>query len=328
MRVGVCSSISTGVALAALAFAACGTSETNGVEPVDYSVTAHWLSLPISPTPAFPVDVFYILPTAWTSSDNTYPQICAIDEPTLMQGAPPWFAIQATAFGTFANIYAPYYRQDNLSSVDRLNIIAGTPTTDVTAAFDYYIRNYNGGRPFFLLGHSQGSTVMSNLLSSYMRAHPEVLKNMIAAYAIGTPITAQYLADNPHLKFAEGPDDTGVIVSYNTEAPDQDPARNPVLYGLVGLVINPLSWTRDEAEAGTDQGLGSFMPDGPDGEYIPVPQYADARIDTKNGVLICRTCNEAALGSGIYHRYDIPFYYFNLRQNAANRAEKFSGASR
>ena len=43
--------------------------------------------------------------------------------------------------------------------------IAGIPTLDGTAAFDYYIKHYNNGRPFILLGHSQGSTVMTNLLS-------------------------------------------------------------------------------------------------------------------------------------------------------------------
>jgi hypothetical protein len=293
----------------------------------DYSQAAHWLTLPVPGLQ--PVDIFYLYPTAWTSND-TNPQICAIDEPTMLTQAPAAFARQATVFETVGNIYAPYYRQDNLSSVDRLKDIAGIPTLDAVAAFDYYIRHYNKGRPFILAGHSQGSDVLSDLLAGYMKDHPEVLKKLIVAYVIGFPVTAEYLAANPHLKFAEGPADTGVIVSYNTQAPDVLPGTNPVLSGLVGLVINPITWTRDETLATTSQGLGSFLLNPATKAFAQMPQYADAKIDKTNGVLICSTADENALlpltsglGKGVYHSFDYPFYYFNIRENAATRTAKF-----
>jgi pimeloyl-ACP methyl ester carboxylesterase len=245
--------------------------------------------------------------------------------------APAAFARQATVFETVGNIYAPYYRQNNLSSIDRLNVIAGIPTLDAIAAFDYYIKHFNNGRPFILAGHSQGSNVLSNLLARYMKDHPDVYKRMVAAYVIGYPVTAAYLADNPHLKFAEGPDDTGVIISYNTQAPDVLPGTNPVLSGMVGLVINPITWTRDETLATTAEGIGSFMPNAAF-VFSQVPQYADARVDKTNGVLICSSADEKALypitqslGRGVYHSFDYPFYYFNIRENAANRTNKFFG---
>ena len=148
---------------------------------------------------------------------------------------------------------------------------------------------------------------------------------MIAAYVIGWPITSEYLVQNPHLKFAVGPDDVGVIISYNTEAPNI-PIVNPVLSGLIGNVINPITWTRDSTVATTAQGLGSFMPDSK-GVFRTVPQYADARIDIAKGVLICSTAGALGAGDGcpygIYHVLDIALYYYNLRQNAANRANKF-----
>ena len=305
--------------------AACGSS--SGPVATDYSQSAHWLYLPAAVDKA--IDVFYLYPTAWSNNDPD-PQICAIDEPTMLLGAPSAFGRQATAFETVGNIYAPYYRQDNSSAVDRLNIIAGIPTLDAAAAFDYYIRHYNNGRPFILAGHSQGADVLSNLLAGYMKDHPDVYSRMIAAYVVGFPITAAYLAANPHLKFAEGPDDTGVIISYNTEAPDVLPGTNTVLSGMVGLVINPITWTRDESVATKAEGLGSFMPDPVTRVFSPAPQYADARIDKANGVLICSTANEDAmyalsgsLGRGVYHTFDYPFYYYNIRANAANRTAKF-----
>ena len=38
------------------------------------------------------------------------------------------------------------------------------PYDDITAALDYYFENYNGGRPFIIAGHSQGSAMVLLLL--------------------------------------------------------------------------------------------------------------------------------------------------------------------
>jgi hypothetical protein len=328
--------------LISFAFAAtlCSScKEDNASQPVslatDYSKVSHWLSVP---APVMAVDVFYLYPTCWTKTSSSAPNICDIDNASMLAGAPPEFARQATAFETFANVFAPFYRQADagytlgLTEDQREQVIGGIPTSDVTAAFEYYIQHYNEGRPFILAGHSQGSNVLIHLLSGYMKNNPAVYQRMIAAYVIGYPVTAAYLADNPHLKFAQGPDDVGVIISYNTQAPSVVPPNNPVVSTQVGLVINPLTWTRSETEATTAEGLGSLMPDSVTLNFQPVPQYADARIDLNKGVLVCSTADSNALykytsgfGMGVYHSFDYPFYYFNLRANAQNRANKFLG---
>jgi hypothetical protein len=308
------------------ALTVCGQDRANSsLQATDYSQAGHWLSLPAT---AKSVDIFYFYPTAWKSADEKNPHICEINDTSMLINAPAAFARQATAFETVGNIYAPYYRQNDLSPIDREKVIAGIPTLDAVAAFDYYIKHYNNGRPYILAGHSQGSNVLSNLLAGYMKDNPDVYKRMIAAYVIGYSVTDAYLANNTHLKFAEGPDDTGVIISYNTQAPDVAAGTNPVLSGL-GLVINPVTWTREETLATTAQGLGSFMPNAT-GAFSQVAQYADARVDKANGVLICSTADEDALfklsgtlGRGVYHSFDYPFYYYSLRANAANRAAKF-----
>jgi len=299
----------------------------------DYSQTAHWLSIPV---PIMAVDVFYLYPTCWQKVNSTDPNICNIDNPSMLAGAPPVFERQATAFETFANIYAPYYRQADagytlgLPEDQRETVIGGIPTLDATAAFDYYIKHYNQNRPFILAGHSQGSNVLIHLLSEYMKDNPDVYQRMIAAYVIGYPVTSAYLDRNLHLKFAEGPDDTGVIISYNTQSPGVVPPNNPVMSDIVGIVINPITWIRTETLATTAEGLGSIMPDTATMEFIPVPQYADAKVDINKGVLVCSTADSTALyiftapfGMGVYHSFDYPFYFFNIRANAENRANKF-----
>ncbi len=321
--------------LVSLALAACGDNKSSSAQQAtDYSVASHWLSIPAT---IKAVDIFYLYPTAWTSSDPTNPHFAAIDDPTMLAQAPAAYARQATAFETVGNVYAPYYRQFNSSPIDRLNAIAGIPTMDAVAAFDYYIKHYNNGRPFILVGHSQGATVLNNLLSGYMKNNPNVNNNMVAAYVIGNPVTQAFLDSNPHLKFATGPDDTGVIISYNTEAPGVV-GVNPVLYDSVGLVINPINWKTDSTVATTAEGLGSFMPLPPTfTTWQQEPQYADAMVDSAKGVLICSTADASlwspgptvnkpgAFPRGVYHSFDIPFYYYNLRANAQNRVNKFLG---
>ncbi len=325
-------------ALLSLNLAACGNGGGNHLVPApaatDYSQAAHWLSIPAV---VKTVDVFYLYPTAWQRGDND-PYICPIDNPSMLAGSASAFARSATAFETVANIYAPYYRQADaayaltLPLPEHNALIAGIPTTDAVAAFDYYIQHFNNGRPFILAGHSQGSNVLINLLTGYLKDHPDVYSRMIAAYVIGYPVTAQVIADNPHLKFATGPDDTGVIISYNTQAPVISSA-NPVLSGLVGLVINPITWTRTETVATTAEGLGSIMPDPVTLIFSQVPQYADAQVDILNGVLICTTADKAVLyelmqhafPEGVYHSFDYPFYYYNIRANAQNRVNKYLG---
>lgn len=308
---------------------ACGDdhSSSTSASVTDYSQAEHWLSLPAT---SKDVDVFYLYPTAWQKIDPSDPNINEIDNASMLLGANGAFDRQATAFETVGDVYAPYYRQADIqyvltlpTLVDREVVIAGAPTLDAIAAFDYYIQHFNNGRPFILAGHSQGSNVLLNLLADYMEENPEVYERMIAAYVIGYSVTQSYLDNNPHLKFAENADDTGVIISYNTQSTDVEKGDNPVVIDGA-IAINPLTWTRDETPALISQGLGSFMPVG--GIFTEVAQYADATVDVDKGV-VTTTVDQAGLflglGEGIYHSYDYPFYYFNLRENAQNRVDAF-----
>jgi hypothetical protein len=250
-----------------------------------------------------------------------------------MEGAQAAFSRQAMAFDPSANLYAPYYRQLDamyqlaLPAAQQEQNIQREPLVDVTAAFEYYLQNYNHGRPFILAAHSQGSAVLRDLLSGYMKDHPDVYKRMIAAYVVGQSITSEYLAQNPHLKFATGPDDTGVILSWNTEAPVVN-GTNPITMPG-GIAINPITWTTGEATATAAQNLGSIQlnpktgrPElDANGQIQRIMGVADARVDKKRGVVICSTVDQA--NKGVYHSYDYPFYFFDVRANAANRIERY-----
>lgn len=301
----------------------------NAKDMIDYSKSERWLALPTSTDKE--VDIFYLYPTAWQKSDKDDSNICEIDNTSMLKGSKVAYDRQATTFEPVGNIYAPYYRQVDaeyclsLPLEEQEKLVRGIPKEDVFAAFDYYINHYNNGRPFIIAGHSQGSNIAVYLLSEYMKENPKVYDRMIAAYVIGYSVTDKYLSENPHLKFAEGPDDTGVIISYNTEAPSVEGSNPVVLPGA--KVINPISWTTEETLATAEEGLGSTLPN-EEFKSVPVGKYADARIDKTKGVLICSTADVEKLSpgnelfpKGVYHRFDYPFYYFNIRENAANRAK-------
>ncbi len=311
--------------------------DSNSTEPesvTDYSKAEYWLSLPEDNSKE--VDIFYVYSTAWYKVDSTESNFCAIDNVTMLAGSRKAFDKQATAFETVGNIYAPYYRQAdamftlNLPEAQRWDVIGSIPAKDVTAAFDYYIKHYNNGRPFVLVGHSQGANVILFLLQNYMKENPAVYAKMISAYVTGYPVTAEFLNANKHLKFAEGSDDTGVIISYNTQSPNIAKGGNIVTADNVGLVINPINWKRDETTAAVSENLGSFMPIGSPAVWEKIMNYADARIDLEKGALICSSVNDSAMfklsssmGLGVYHSFDIPFYYYNLRENAERRVKAF-----
>ena len=84
-----------------------------------------------------------------------------------------------------------------------------------------------------------------------MKDNPKVYERMIAAYVIGYSITPDYLAQNPHLKFAEGPGDTGVTISAMIWRTLRltEPIR--LLPGVIA--INPITWTRNETPATAEQ---------------------------------------------------------------------------
>lgn len=327
-----------GMALAVvLLSSSCNKEDDPSIEPAtDYSILDNWVSLP---TTDHDVDVFYLYPTAWHRVDTINdPNICTIDNAMMRTGAKSAYARQATAFETVGNVYAPLYRQADVGYLwslphdEQQQVMAGIPSTDAIAAFDYYIKNFNNGRPFILAGHSQGSNVLLFLLSDYLNQHSELYDRMIAAYVIGYSVTDTYLAKNPLLKFAQGVDDVGVLISFNTQS--ENAKSNPVV--LPGaLCINPISWTRGTTIADKSEGLGSYLPYGPQHEFIQVPQYADAAVKTFDSgaeVLICTTADEAAISiiddlsgfpHGVYHSFDYPFYYYNIRENAANRVDMY-----
>jgi hypothetical protein len=96
---------------------------------------------------------------------------------------------QVARYSQYCRVFAPMYRQVTVpalesgtrESVAQLRV----PVGDVRSAFSTYMRTYNHGRGFVLLGHSQGSFVLNQLIAKDIDSKPAVRKQMLSAILLG-----------------------------------------------------------------------------------------------------------------------------------------------
>ena len=309
-----------------------GASAETGSAAPDYSRASCWYKIPEITRK---VDTFYIYSTAYFESSfvKGAPDYATLDNPEMLAGVKDEYMSNASVYEGSTNVFVPYYRQAGMRFAGEIrkktgNIdaaISGIPYDDIRAALDYYFKNCNNGRPFIIAGHSQGSSMVKYVLMHYFKEHPEYYKRMVAAYVIGFSVTKDDLAKYPHLKFATGEKDIGVIVSWNTEGPKnvKENAKNAVVLPNA-ISINPLNWKLDETYAPASMNLGSFMPNMKARRYEITDIGADAQVVLRRGVIVtnARYDHPAAaefFGPQSFHEDDYTFYYNNLKDNVAKR---------
>ena len=311
--------------------------------PSDYSDKNNWAHLPENTDKE--VDTFFVYPTVYMNPAPGAPEIVPIDDEMMRAGVKAHFREAPQAFVDKTNLYEPYYRQSNLCAVGNLDpyefmdFQKKEQRTDVYAALDYYFEHYNQGRPFILASHSQGSMMLKLALREYFKEHVDYLDRMVAAYVIGYAITTDDLEANPALKFAERADDTGVIVSWNVEGPENKHEKN-ITVMKNAISINPLNWKRDDTYAPASENLGDRISILGDQGIFPVdfqinhPGLADAQVDVERGVVVCTTLSDQYVsipeevgpnlfGPASLHLSDYPAYWDNLCENIKTRINAY-----
>ena len=234
-----------------LLFAACtenkrpekaiATDFTKTTNAIDYADTVYWYAFGDTTHKA---DVFYVYPTVSTISyaDNGNSWFADISLPEVREEANGNQRFNMMLYDDY-NFYAPYYRQMIFESYNQPDSVmlknAAFAAQDVKDAFQYYMAHGNGGRPFFLVGHSQGSQMLIELLKTGMTE--EQRKLMVAAYCIGYQVTAKELAQYPaQLSPANDSTEVGKIVIFNSVT-DTAAICMVSRHDVVG--VNPTTWT-------------------------------------------------------------------------------------
>ena len=193
--------------IAALLAAAPAAAQVAPAAP-DYADAAAWLCLPgradvcgvplpttalnangygstgqVRPAEDPPIDCFYVYPTV--SRD---PGLNSDLEPGAEERAAA--TVQFARFATLCRPFAPIYRQATRASIaaalagaDPAPVLA-LAYRDVRAAWRNYLESRNQGRPFVLIGHSQGSIHLIRLLAEEIEGRPEAAR-MLSALLIG-----------------------------------------------------------------------------------------------------------------------------------------------
>lgn len=295
----------------------------------DYARKECWYKLPEITKD---VDTFYIYSTIYMGANEGDPDYATLDNAEMLGGIDVEHAIKSSAFEDSTNVFIPYYRQAGMKvagdswkrtgNIDEA--VDGMPYENISAALDYYFENYNSGRPFVIAGHSQGSAILRLVLKRYFKEHPEYYRRMVAAYAIGYSITKDDLEANPHLKFADGETDTGVIISWNAEGPKNVEANAGSAVLLPNAIsINPLNWKRDETYAPASMNLGSIVMDERGATEIR-DIGGDAQVNLARGTVVTHAnavpndMPEFA-GPESFHQDDYSIFFNNVKDNVAKR---------
>ncbi len=198
-----------------------------------------------SPVRARPrrVDCFYVYPTV---SDEKGIQASRDVRPELRSIA----RFQAARYGSRCRLFAPVYRQLTLAGIGggvdpaAQARAADTAYGDVRAAFREYLRKSNHGRPFVVIGHSQGAAMGRRLVHEEIDKDAALRKRMLSAILLGGNVTVRRGADRGgdfrHVPACRRPSQLGCVVAFSTYG-EQPPADS--IFGRTGGRLDRLAGT-------------------------------------------------------------------------------------
>jgi hypothetical protein len=312
------------VAAALCAFATAGGASAQTPPPNDYSKPEAWLCLPgrsdacdvpldatviaadggqtqeafrAAADPG--IDCFYVYPTVSTDAGGN-------SDMTIDPAERRVVAVQFARFRAVCRPFAPMYRQITLAALR--GFMTGQPIpadralaySDVKAAWDWYLKHENKGRGVVLVGHSQGSGVLTELIRQEIDGKP-AQKRLVSALLIGSnvPVVDGRFGTIPT---CASPGQTGCLVSYVSFRDTLPPpatsrfGKVPVT-GAKAACVNPAAPAGGEAKlhgylwSGATPGSSSaaaphpWTKDGPPPStgFVSVPGLLSARCVEKDG---------------------------------------------
>jgi hypothetical protein len=270
------------------------------------------------------IDVFFIHPTSYLDPQRPFGWNAPLNNLSINEKTDNGTILfQASIFNEVGSVFAPRYRQANLSAyfpksaVDSSNAMAAFELAyqDIKLSFEYYLLHNNNGRPIIIASHSQGSTHGKRLIKEFFD-NTNLKNKLVVAYLVGMPIETDYLSN---IKACVTPFQTGCICSWRTYKDGYDPAFIQK-ETFKAIVTNPLTWDSGKPIANRDLNKGGILLK----FNKKVEKVTNATVHgnilwSKKphffGNIFYTTKN--------YHVADMNLYYMNIRENAALRAKFF-----
>ncbi len=321
----------------------------------NYRDLSNWAALPprndtskVAPPGAIVVDpkeaeadVFFIHPTTYYSKEKWNQPLDDSETNERTDNGP--IRQQASVFNGCCRIYAPRYRQatfgaflEHSADSDKAMALA---YSDVKRAFEFYLRAWSKGRPFFIAAHSQGSRYALRLLKDVVANNPKLRKRMIAAYVVGNYVSLKSLDEIGYKPCAHGAQ-VRCVLSWNSvlEGSDAQELREdfakrsglpkPSAEEEEFVCTNPINWVATQDMAYEGQNKGGWIYGNGSSPRSADRSLVGGRCD--NGVFFVTqprllAYRVAVLPGGNYHMYDWQLSYLNIRENAIDRVDSLYG---
>ncbi len=237
---------------------ACDIDETTTVVAADGRLTKEsWAA-----DPNAPIDCFYVYPTI--STDPT-PNSDMNPDPAEINVIRQQFA----RFASVCRVYAPLYRQITLVGLRRVltpggvggAFDKGVQYDDVRDAWNYYLSHDNRGRGVVLIGHSQGSFILAELIRQEIDGKP-IQSRVISAILMGTTIAVPNGKDVggsfQHVPLCRSASQTGCLITFASFRSTVLPPAN-TLFGKVADPAMTAACTNPASLSGGSGELHSYL---------------------------------------------------------------------
>lgn len=188
----------------------------NGATAADYADPENWAYYCVGE--GKDADVFLVCPTVDVKDEYNM----SLDDEKTKAAFLGALNMERGIYEDCGRLFAPYYRQAAMKAysldVDGAEPFLALAYADVSAAFAHYLTHENQGRPFILAGFSQGADMCLRLMKEYF-GDEALREQLVAVYVIGWPCTKEMVSAWPQIVPASGPDDVGVVISFDCEAP-------------------------------------------------------------------------------------------------------------
>ncbi len=236
---------------------ACGVDLTTTVVAANGQLTVEsWTA-----NPNAPIDCFYVYPTV---SNDQAPNSDMVPGPEERRVVAQQFA----RFGLVCRLYAPLYRQVTLTALlagqmgKPMPVDRALAYNDLADAWTYYLEHDNRGRGVVLVGHSQGSMVLTQLIRNEIDGKP-VQDRLVSALLAGTNVPVPRGQDAggafQRVPLCRSASQTGCVVTYASFRADVPPPAN----SLFGRVVAPTmiaGCTNPAALGGGSADLHAYLP--------------------------------------------------------------------
>jgi hypothetical protein len=134
------------------------------------------------------VDCFYVYPTISPQGTINANRAIGLRELAVALA-------QAGRFSQACRVYAPVYRQVTLSAlrhparITRADALVAYDS--VRSAFRDYLAHYSQGRGIVFIGHSQGATILTQLLRQEVDGAPSLRRRLVSALLLGGNVTVR-----------------------------------------------------------------------------------------------------------------------------------------